>query len=88
MNNSGSQEVENIKFILRNIIESELAISLKEVSNIYELSKLNVDTDDWSFLVIPAIENHFSLKIPVKEWSKVNSIEEIEALIIKSKRRH
>jgi acyl carrier protein len=46
---------------------------------------LKVDSDDLSFIFVPEVEKKAEVRIPVEEWSRVSTIQEVVTLIEKYK---
>jgi acyl carrier protein len=70
----------SIEEIVKKIIESERLsdIPIESIKLSDRLIKdLKMDGDDFSFIFVPEIELKFSVKIPIKAWRKVSTIEDV-----------
>jgi acyl carrier protein len=74
-------DVGELRELIYNVMREELCINVEGIKLTDELAKLNVDTDDWSFIFIPAIEEKFGVKPSLEEWEQVGTIEEIIQLL-------
>lgn len=75
-------KTEQLHELIYNIMREQLCINIEKIKSTDELGKLNVDTDDWSFIFIPAIEEKLRIKPSVEEWGRVGTIEEITQLLV------
>jgi acyl carrier protein len=74
--NMGTREanVEKIISVLHEEYGLDKDIQLTPQTSI---SRLDIDTDDLSFLIIPALHKAFGRELSVAIWSKIETIEEI-----------
>jgi acyl carrier protein len=79
-------DLNGVEEILRDILESQLAVSSDDISSSDVLSQLNIDTDDLSFLFIPEVERKFGIKLSINEWSELGTLGEISMKILEIKK--
>ncbi len=64
------------------VLKESLAIDANGIEATDELTKLNVDTDDWSFSFIPDLQERLGVSVPAEKWSNVSTISEIVDMLL------
>jgi len=75
---------ETAKEVAIQILRHELRIpSNQDIrSSSFFFADLGLDSDDVSFIFIPAIEKHFTIKLSFGEWEKIGSIDDLIKTLI------
>ncbi len=76
-------KLDDLHSLIYRIMERELAISTDDIGLDLPLHKLNVDTDDWSFSFIPALDQELNIRTSAEEWSKSGTVREIALMLQK-----
>lgn len=76
-------KLNDLHLLIFRTMERELAISTDDIDLDLPLHTLNVDTDDWSFSFIPALDRELSIRTSVEEWSKAGTVREIALMLQK-----
>jgi hypothetical protein len=76
-------KLDDLHSLIYRTMERELAISTDDIGLDRPLHELNVDTDDWSFSVIPALDRELDIRTSVEEWSNAGTVREIALMLQK-----
>jgi len=79
----GGVNLDDLHSLIYRVMERELAISTDDIGLDQPLHKLDVDTDDWSFSFIPALERDLNIRTSVEEWSRSGTVREIAMMLQK-----
>ena len=71
----------NTETKLLNILRDELALVDFEIEPGEPLSQKRLDTDDLSYLFVPAVEEAFGVKLSLIEWKNADTIRDIAELL-------
>ena len=74
-------KLDDLHSLIYRTMERELAIATDDIDLDLPLHKLNVDTDDWSFSFIPALDRELSIETSVEDWSKAGTVREIALML-------
>ena len=72
-------EIEQIIYV---VLNESLAMDTNGIDATDELTKLNVDTDDWTFSFIPDLQERLGVSVPAEEWSNVSTVSEIVEMLL------
>jgi hypothetical protein len=76
--------MDEIEKIIRGVFEEELQMDSSSISSDSLIGKENIDTDDLSYLFIPAVEKRFEIKLTLDQWESVGTFKEIADLVRKT----
>jgi acyl carrier protein len=67
---------------LREIVRALLPDASRSIALSDRLTAdLRIDSDDLSYEMVPELERHFEIKVPVKEWRQVFTVGDLVALV-------
>lgn len=73
--------LDELHLLIYRIMEQELAIPTDDIGLDLPLHKLNVDTDDWSFSFIPALDRELDIRTSEDDWSQAGTVREIALML-------
>ena len=81
MSNQSDRDIEGVVF---KVLENVLLKRRDDFKRTDKLIKdLKMDSDDFSFLFVPQLEQQLRIKVPIKEWSVIQTIEDVICLLEK-----
>lgn len=64
------------------VMRDTLGIDVSGIARTDELARLNVDTDDWTFLFMPEIQRRLEVFVPVDAWSRASTVERMAEMFM------
>ena len=74
-------KLDELQTLVYRIMERELAIATDDIGLDLPLHTLDVDTDDWSFSFVPALDRELNIETSVEEWGKAGTVREIALML-------
>ena len=74
-------KLDDLHLLVYRTMERELAISTGDIGLDLPLHTLDVDTDDWSFSFIPALDQELGIETSVEDWSDAGTVREIASML-------
>ena len=73
-------EKADIEKIIYEVLEQKLALNITTITPTELLAPL-ADTDDWSFLFIPELEERLGVSVDNDDWSTAGTIEQVRDML-------
>lgn len=74
-----AQEIQSKVFDIVRAILADRGRSLSLTDRL--IRDLRMQSDDFSFLLVPRIEKTFGIRVPVKEWGQVSTLGDVVDLV-------